>query len=480
MKAKTISLVLSALFGAASSSPFAAPISFQQAWELLQESNNSLAAGRANVERYQHIKNSTNNLNLPSVTLGANYTRLDQDITLSGKQLFDSTGQSISPSLAPIFGPIIASAGAITSTIAERDIFSSSIRAVWPIFTGGRIDAAQSAAEGRQEEAQSQLAMETQARYEDLSKYYFSVLLAKEVLITRQAAELGLTKHRDNALKLEQQGQIAHVERLQAEASLDKAIVERKKAQKNLDIAQSALTQILGQNEKVEPNGSLFINSSLPPLSIFVDQTLNTYPGLALLEAKEKQANSLMKAEKGKYYPEVYLYGDYNLYEDDSLASQLKPDWLVGVGVNIPLIESSGRSDQVKAAHSAISQVKYLKAQAKQDLSVLVEKTYLEAEQALEEATGLNSSLSLANENLRLRQKAFSQGLATSLDVVDAELYLASIKTQRSLASFNYLLSLNKLLALTSEMNTFPNYKQSAIPLNTALTNQSIDQEDAL
>lgn len=100
MKAKTISLVLSALFGAASSSPFAAPISFQQAWELLQESNNSLAAGRANVERYQHIKNSTDNLNLPSVTLGANYTRLDQDITLSGKQLFDSTGQSISPSLA--------------------------------------------------------------------------------------------------------------------------------------------------------------------------------------------------------------------------------------------------------------------------------------------------------------------------------------------------------------------------------------------
>lgn len=322
--------------------------------------------------------------------------------------------------------------------------------------------------------------METQARYEDLSKYYFSVLLAKEVLVTHQAAELGLTKHRDNALKLEQQGQIAHVERLQAEASLDKAIVERKKAQKNLDIAQSALTQILGQNEKVEPNGSLFINSSLPPLSIFVDQTLNTYPGLALLEAKEKQANSLMKAEKGKYYPEVYLYGDYNLYEDDSLASQLKPDWLVGVGVNIPLIESSGRSDQVKAAHSAISQVKYLKAQAKQDLSVLVEKTYLEAEQALEEATGLNSSLSLANENLRLRQKAFSQGLATSLDVVDAELYLASIKTQRSLASFNYLLSLNKLLALTSEMNTFPNYKQSAIPLNTALTNPSIDQKDAL
>ncbi|MBF4433112.1 TolC family protein [Vibrio anguillarum] len=478
MKAKTLSLFVFTLLGAAPS--FAAPISFQQAWDLLQQSNNSLAAGRANVERYQHIENSTDSLNLPAVSIGANYTRLDQDVTLSGKQIFDSTGQSIPSSLGPVLGPILASAGSITSTITERDIFSSSIRAIWPIFTGGRISAAQAAAEGKKEEAQSQLAMETQARYEDLSKYYFSVLLAKEVLVTRQAVEQGLTKHRDNALKLEQQGQIAHVERLQAEASLDKATVERKKAQKTLDIAQSALTQILGQTEKVEPSGSLFVNDRLPPLSVFVEQTLNTYPGLALLEAKEKQASSLIKAEKGKYYPEVYLYGDYSLHEDDSLASQMKPDWLVGVGVNIPLIETSGRSDQVKAAHSAVSQVRYLKAQAKQDLSVLVEKTYLEAEQALEEVMGLNSSLTLANENLNLRQKAFSQGLATSLDAVDAELYLASIKTQQSLASFNYLLSLNKLLALTSEMNTFPIYTQSAILLHSSMTHESPAQKDAL
>ncbi|KOO10673.1 hypothetical protein AKJ18_33035, partial [Vibrio xuii] len=138
-----------------------------------------------------------------------------------------------------------------------------------------------------------------------------------------------------------------------------------------------------------------------------------TYPGLDLLDAKEQQANSLIKAEKGKYYPEVYLYGNYSLHEDDSLASQMKPDWLVGVGVNVPLLESSGRTDQVRAAHSAVSQVKYLKAQAKQDLSVLVQKTYLEAQQAQEEVQGLESSILLADENLKLRQKAFSQGLST-------------------------------------------------------------------
>ncbi|HAS6321771.1 TolC family protein [Vibrio vulnificus] len=437
----------------------AAPITFQQAWQLLQENNHSLAAQRANVESQQHMQSATSSLNLPSISVGANYTRLDTDVTVSGQQLLDSTGQHISLPLPPA---IIGALANTTSTITERDIFTSSIRAIWPIFTGGRISAAQAAAEGKTDEARSQLAMETQARYEDLSKYYFSVVLAKEVLQTRQAVEQGLTQHRDFAIKLEKQGQIAHVERLQAEASLDKAKVETRKAQSNLDIAQSALSKILAQNDMVEPAEGLFINQHLPPLTAFTEQTLATYPGLDLLSAKEKQASALIKAEKGKYYPEVYLYGDYSLYEDDSLASEMKPDWLVGVGVNIPLFENTGRSDKVKAANSMVSQVQSLKAQAKEDLSVLVQKTYLEAQQAIDEVIGLESSIRLAKENLDLREKAFNQGLSTSLEVVDAQLYLASVETQQSAARFRYLLSLTKLLALSSEMNSFNQYQSSA------------------
>ncbi|EGU43957.1 TolC family protein [Vibrio splendidus] len=454
--------IASILFGTISTPSYAAPLTFSEAWQILQENNNSLAAQQANVERYQHLQNATGSLNLPSVTLGANYTHLDNDVTINGEQFADSLSGVPSIGL-PVPPQIISALGGITSTITEQDIFSSSIRAVWPIFTGGRITAAQTAAEGKSEEAQSQLLMEKQARYEDLSKYYFSVILAEDVVETRRAVEAGLTQHRDFAIKMEQQGQIARVERLQADASLDKAVVERTKAENDLKIAQLALTQILGQSQSVEPSEQLFINKNLPHMDVFIDQTLMTYPGLKILDAKEKQASSLIKAEKGKYYPEVYLYGDYNLYEDDSLASEMKPDWLVGIGVNVPLLDTSGRSDKVAAAHSAVSQVKFLKSQAKQDLTVLVQKTYLEANQAIEEVQGLNSSLSLAQENLLLRKKAFTQGLSNSLEVVDAELYLASIKTQQSAARFQYLISLNKLLALSSEMNAYSSYLTSSV-----------------
>lgn len=436
----------------------AAPITFQQAWQLLQDNNHSLAAQRANVASQEHLQSATRSLDWPSVSVGANYTRLDADVTVTGEQLMANTTLPISIPHSPLTQLL----GGVETTITERDVFTSSIRAIWPIFTGGRISAAQAAAQGKTEEARSQLKMETQARYEDLSKYYFSVVLAKEVLQTRQAVEKGLTQHRDFAIKLEKQGQIAHVERLQAEASLDKAKVETRKAQSNLEIAQSALSKILAQSSLVEPAEGLFINHNLPPLSAFTEQTLATYPGLSLLDAKEQQASALIKAEKGKYYPQVYLYGDYSLYEDDSLASEMKPDWLVGVGVNVPLIDTSGRSEKVKAASSMVSQVHSLKAQAREDLSVLVQKTYLEAQQAVDEVIGLESSIRLAKENLDLREKAFNQGLSNSLEVVDAQLYLASIETQQSAARFRYLISLNKLLALSSEMNSFAQYQASA------------------
>ncbi|TDM51331.1 TolC family protein [Aliivibrio fischeri] len=448
LKMTRVSILITTLL---SISVQAKSVDFDSAWKNVLNNHNGIAAERMNVQRQESLASGTSDLNLPSITLSANYTYLDDDVTVSAEQVWNSTNASI-PFLLPN----------LTSTLSERDIFTSSIRAIWPIFTGGRISAAESAAEGKTAEARSQLLMKQQASYEDLAKYYFSTVLAKEVVNTYSEVEQGLAKHRDNAIKLQQQGQIAKVERLQADASYDKAKVDLRKAQQDYDIANAALVSMLQTTETITPETQLFINKSLPQLNAFVDSTLDTYPGLALLDAKELQAESLVKAEKGRYYPDVYLYGNYNLYEGDSLSAEITPDWLVGVGVNVPLLDNKGRSDKVVAAHSAIQQVKYLKTQAKQDLALLVEKTYREALQAIDEYNGLASSLELAKENIQLREKAFKQGLSTSLDVVDAELYLASIKTQRSLASFNYVISLVKLLALSNQTDTFVQYQLQA------------------
>ncbi|EPA8652926.1 TPA: TolC family protein [Photobacterium damselae] len=468
VKPFTLPKLALALFALSPIAGQAESVSFSQAWQTVVSQNEGLAAERTKVDQAKYLQDAAWDLNLPQVSVGANYTRLDDNVEISPSDLFSSMPASgtdagkvisqLAEQLSKLTGTDFNSL--FTSQITDKDVFTSSIRAIWPIFTGGRINAAQAIAEGKTEEAKYMLAMKKQATYEDLSRFYFGVVLAEQVYKTRQEVEAGLKQHFEHAVKLQQQGQIARVERLQAEAAYDKAKVETQKSKRDLEIVQVALTKLLNASSPITPTTTLFTNEQLPNLDSFLSQTLTTYPGLHLLDAKRKQANGLIDVEKGKYYPEVYLYGNYNIYDGHSLAAELTPDWAVGVGVNIPLIDNTGRSGKLKAAHSAVSQVNHLQAQAKQDLSVLVEKTYKEANQALEEYQGLQSSLNLANENVRLREKAFSQGLSTSLDVVDAELFLASIKTQRLAASYQYITSLTRLLAISGQMSEFNQYQK--------------------
>jgi outer membrane protein TolC len=431
--------------------------SFEQAWQIVLKKSDALAAEQQNIERSVYLQDAASDLYLPSISLNANYTRLDHAVRVKPSEVIDSMPIEDLSQVLDI--PTTTLDGLFTSTLTERDIFTSSIRALWPIYTGGRINAAQGIAAAQHDEARFLLTMKQLGKFEDLVKYYFAVVLSEQVLKTKKDVERGLNQHYENALKLEQQGQINKLERLQAQVSLDKAQVELKKSFRNAEIAQVALARMLKVNEKAVPTTALFINEKLPNMTLFLDKTLSDFPALKMLNAKKEQAKGLIKIEKGKYYPEVYLYGNYNLSEEDNLASQIAPDWEVGIGVKIPILDSSGRAGKTKAAHSSVRQVEYLQAQAVQDLSVLVEKTYREANQSLEEYQGLKSSLALSNENLLLRSKAFTQGISTSIDVVDAQLYVASIKTQRFVAAYQYMISLTKLLALSTDINTFKHYQ---------------------
>ena len=445
------------LFIATCSWAHAQPLSFNDAWLLLQKNNDGLAAEKANIKRATSLDSAMDDLNLPKVTFNAGYTRLDRDVQVKPSELIASMpiGQinndlNLKPqNLDSLF----------TSTITERDIFTSSVSAVWPIYTGGKITAAQKITSYQIDEANSQYALKEQQAFQNLAKYYFAVVLSKEVLNAKLAYEQGLEKHLSNAKKMESQGQIAKVERLQAEVAYDRAKVGRKKSERDLEIAQLALSKLVKVDASVAPTSALFTNTRLPPLSHFQSLTLEQYPGLKLLSAKEAQANNVIEIEKSKYYPQVFLFGNYHAYKEDNFASSFTPDWEVGIGLKVPLFDNSGRSGKTQAAHSQVLQVRHLKAQARSDLNVLVEKTYKQSLQAVEQYNGLLSSVALAEENIKLREKAFSQGLSNSLSVVDAHIYLDSIKTERLLAAYRYVLSLSQLLSISGETVTFAKFQ---------------------
>ncbi|BBR38215.1 TolC family protein [Aeromonas allosaccharophila] len=466
MTSRFITSLWPCLLGAVLGSAQAQTISFGEAWTRVIQQDEGLAAEQAGVDRAKQLREAAKAMYLPKVDLGASYTHLDQPMELD---LMDLNPIANHPDMVKALQHILGglpiphfSPDDFVTPLTKQNVVTSSVKMLWPLFAGGRIDAAQDIRQAQVSEAQQLLVLKQQATFESLSQTYFGVVLAAQVVQTKQEIEEGLAHHLDHAKKLEAQGQIARVERLSAQSAYDRARIDTQKSRRGLEIAELALGHML-KLSRAEPDSGLFVNQELPRLEGLVSQTLEVHPGLKLLSAKKEQAKGMIRMEKGKYAPEVFLFGNYNLYEDDSLAAKTAPDWLVGVGVSMPLVSRDGRSETVQAAKSAELQVNLLQAKTRQDLELLVEKTWREAAQGLEEYQSLSSTQALAEENVLLRDKAFGQGLSTSLDVVDAQNQLAGVKTQRAAAAYQYVVSLARLLALSGQMNSFNQYQYGQV-----------------
>ena len=445
-------------------------LTFDETWTRIRETHEGIRAERQALERVKNMREAARALKRPSITINATYTHLSDPVQLNILDLepLNSLSQS---QLGQLISELLSGLGvssddvnrAFTTDFTEQDVFFSNLTAMWPVYAGGRIDAAQEIREAQIREAEQLVDLKLRTTFDETARYYFGVVLAEKVIETRKMAEASLDRHLYHAVKLEEQGQIAQVERLSAQVTRDRAVVATRKAESDLEIARLALGSLLGEDNAVHPVSPLFINTHLPQADDFIELALQSFPGLKILSARAEQANGLINVESGGRLPEVFAFGNLIAYKDDSLASDMMPNWAVGVGLSYEILDRTGQNRKVEAARSAVLQVQHMDKQVRRDLRVLVEKTWLEAVQARDEYDGLESSLELAKENSKLREKAFAQGFSTSLEVIDAQLFVTAIRTERMAAAYNYVNALARLLSLSGQTETMAGYQESGI-----------------
>ncbi|QSX33226.1 TolC family protein [Shewanella avicenniae] len=438
----------------------ATPVSLADAWQQLQQVSDKLAADGLQMVSAEAEQQAAKELYLPSLTLNGSYTRLEKPLELDITRLNPLASMDLS-SLPAQFAQIFAAIphAMFITPFTEQEVFNASLQAMWPIYTGGQITAAQGIRKAQLAEKQQQHELTRRELFTTLIDRYFAVTVSQSLVSTQQQLVASLTTHYQHALKMEQQGQIAKVERLNAEVALDDAKVTLASATRQFELAQIALRRLLHQTD-ANASTPMFVLQQAPSLPQVTELTLSQHPALKLLAAKEQQAKGLIDLENGKFKPTVYLFGNYTLYEDDSLLSQMSPDWMVGVGVRVPIISRDGRSGKVLAAKSALLQARYTKAQTTEDLSLLVDQSYRQMQQAAEEIHSLNTSRELAVENLHLRELAFNQGLATSVERVDAELKLSAVNTKQLAAQYRYLQAYAHLMAVSGQLDDFIGYSK--------------------
>ena len=171
-------------------------------------------------------------------------------------------------------------------------------------------------------------------------------------------------------------------------------------------------------------------------------------------------AAATARAEEGRRRPEVYLFGAKELNRGD--LTLLEPDWAAGIGVRFPLWDRADRPNRLRAARATERRVALLEADTSRQLHTLIEKNHREVLSAQDQFAALDETLALARESLRVRQLAFTEGHATSLEVVDAQLALARVETERARVAYEFVTALAALLEASGQPSRFFAYEARA------------------
>jgi outer membrane protein TolC len=231
---------------------------------------------------------------------------------------------------------------------------------------------------------------------------------------------------------------------------------ELKASRRDQDLTRTALANILASDGAVDPSTPLFLASGIEPVDFFIAQARKNHPVLDQIQAVRDKARENVRGTRSELYPEVYLFGIRELYEDD--LTILEPTWAMGVGVNFTLFDGRARSNRIMAARKMEEQAELTHHKAARDLETLVSSRHQELMKDSEQFDALQASLDLAQENLRARKRSFEEGLATSLDVVDAQMSLSGIQVARMKAAYSFDVALAQLLEACGRGADYPRY----------------------
>jgi len=432
-------------------------LSFSDAYNKMYQDNNMLKAVNKQGETQHYISKSFKGLRYPSLNAYATGLVFDKKIELSFNEARNNIADFLNISNPGILGDWKIPVG-------KKEMAFAGLNAAWPIFTGGKINAAIKASTIQNEIAEKNIESTENHLISELAQRYFQVKLADEALIVRKQVLDGMNHHLYNATKLEENGIIAPAEKLVADVAVSEAKREFLAAEKNIKLARTVLANTLNADQVSDELSTPFLKSAeLNDLDYYKQAAIRNYPELQKIVLQKQLADQGVKAKKANYYPDIAIFGQTVLIHNDPIAfgvldSSRERPWAVGVGLTYTIFGGMKNKNELKAAVSTRESIEFLEAKAQKDVATAIENFYFEIEKSQEEIMNLKVQEELAKELVRVRTKAFSEGLATSTQVVDAETNLSVVKLLILNTKYIYIISLANLLEFSGLSKEFLKY----------------------
>ena len=442
-------------------------LSLEEALDMTLSDNPAIRAAEFNRRAAQQERRAAIGLRMPQIGITGSYAYLGKDIEIdlnnTKTPVQNLAGQILQSGMIPSdYIPSISQmlSGAMAASWAlplqDRSLGFVGGDVTVPLWMGGKINAANRAARINEQTARSQGIQQRNALVSELVERYYGLALARQVVVVRQQVVDGVRKHLEDAAALEAQGMISRSEKLYVEFKMSEAERDLQNAQSQVETIAAALNSTIGQTDDYQPVTAMFILERIEPLDHFRTLAAERNPLLDQVDQKRRLAYEGVRAQRSSFLPQVVAMGGMSFY--DYQVSKVLPRWAVGVGVNFKLFDGLNREYKYSAAKQTVRRVEALQDKAGNDISVLVEKLYNQMENYRTQMASIEASLAFAEEYLKTKNAAFLEGMSSSTDLIDAELNLAKVKTERIEAAYRYDVSLAQLLEAAGISDEFTAY----------------------
>lgn len=316
---------------------------------------------------------------------------------------------------------------------------------VWPLYTGGKIAANSQAKKAELAISEMEYNKTLNSTITSVIESYFRAKLAQEARDIRQDYLDDIIQHNDNAEKLFKVGMISKANKLRAEVALAQATREYQKSERDLQLALVVLSNIIGvELDKVKLSTDFKQIEDVKEAEYYEDIAYSNNITLKDMQQKKEMLNQKKRAIRGNFLPTIAAFGKYEIYKDN--LTMFEPEWVAGLNARLDIFKGGEDYDEYKAYSKQVEVLDLYIQNANKMIDTAVKKYHHEAEAALEQYESLKSSQDLTEENLNLYKKSFKEGLATSIEVIDAELALEKVRLDQSQALFDFNVAYAKLI----------------------------------
>ena len=349
--------------------------------------------------------------------------------------------------------------------VQDDVFFNARVTVVWPIFTGFKIYSAYDAAKENVNARKAEFDMAQNTVLMDVATKYFTLRLAEELTVLRETTMKNLEGHLERSKKLEEGGQISKAERLRAEVALAEAENAYEDALRDQSLARMALASLLHTDTSISATTPVEAPELDRSMEDFKQMAREKHPGLRQLRTERKRSHDAVSAARADWYPTVALFGYRELYTKD--LTILEPEWAVGAKAqwDLPFLGGAESRAKVSSAKAMERSLSSKEEQTLDNINLLVEKRWRELEHAKGRLASLVKTRELADEALRSQTRAYEAGLATGLDVVDAELALARLQVGDLKAHFDAVVAWLGLLEAAGEVADAGNMLNAVRPV---------------